>query len=62
MKHREKLRMARKMLSKNELMRHVSIFQGKAWQERRENKETRVHNLVVASEWRKENKYDNKTA
>ena len=63
MKHRDKLRMARKMLNKVEIKKHVSPFNSKAWNQRRENKAIRVHNLIVSAQWRKKDKYENpKTA
>lgn len=32
--HKKKLKMARKMMSKDEIKRHVSPFQSDAWEER----------------------------
>ena len=58
MRHREKLRMARKMMSKEEVKKHVSPFLSKAWVERRENKATKVRNLIVSIGWAKKDKYE----
>ena len=58
MRHREKLRMARKMLTKDEVKEHISPFLGTAWQERKDNKATRVRNLEVSASWRKKDKYE----
>ena len=48
MKHREKKRMARRMITKDERKRHVPIFQSKAWNERAENIATRVKNKIIS--------------
>ena len=48
MKHREKQRMARKMLTKEERKKHTPIFQSKAWTERAENIQTRVKNKIIS--------------
>lgn len=34
MDHKQKLKMARKMMSQEEIKRHVSPFQSKAWDQR----------------------------
>ena len=48
------------MMTKEERKRHVSPFLSKAWQERKENIETRILNKITAAGWRKEDKYENK--
>lgn len=47
MKHREKLRMARRMRSTEEVRKNVSPFQCLAWEERKDNKQTRARNLEI---------------
>lgn len=49
MKHREKLRMARRMMTKQEIKKHVSLFLSEAWDKRKENKATKVKNLIVTA-------------
>lgn len=48
MKHREKMRMARKMLTKEERKKHTPIFQSKAWTKRAESIKTRVRNKIIS--------------
>ena len=56
MKHREKLRMARRMMTRNERKKHVSPFQSQAWELRKENRETRVQNKIIMAQAKKEEK------
>lgn len=42
------MRMARKMLTKEEKKKHTPIFLSKAWTERAENIATRVKNKIVS--------------
>lgn len=44
MKHKQKVKMARKMLSREEIKNHTSIFQSKAWDERVEAKRNKQLN------------------
>lgn len=48
MNHREKMRMARKMLTKEERKKHTPIFLSKAWIERLENIQTGVKNKIIS--------------
>lgn len=42
MKHKKKVKMARKMLSKKEIKNHTPIFQSDAWEQRKDSKLERV--------------------
>ena len=57
-----KRHMARCMMSKAEIKAHISPFDTKAWNERKQNKEVKVKNSLVSASWRKKNTYDSKTA
>ena len=41
MKHKQKVKMARKMMSQEELKNHVSIFDSKVWNARAEIKKSK---------------------
>ena len=53
MNHREKLRIARRMMTKYEIEAHISPFQSKACEKRKKNKETRARNKEVARSYYK---------
>gem|GEM_PF-6113697 len=44
MKHKQKVKMARKMMSREETKNHTSIFQSKAWEERAKAKRNKQLN------------------
>ena len=46
MNHREKLRLARKMLTEEERIDHVSPFQGKAWLARALARQERIKKVL----------------
>ncbi len=72
MKHREKLKIARRMADTDKSLwwidskghRHrkkgFGVFNGEKWDERKKNKATRVKNLIVSASWRKKNTYEDK--
>jgi len=45
MKHTDKIKMARKMLTKKEVLKKTPIFQSEAWESRKEAKKLRVSKL-----------------
>jgi len=44
MKHTDKIKMAKKMLTKEEILKKTPIFQSNAWESRKEAKKLRVSN------------------
>lgn len=58
MTHRIKQQLARRLMTKQEVKYHTPTFQSKAWEERKENRATKVRNRVIAAQYRKENKKD----
>ncbi len=60
-KHRDKLRMARRMMTKDEIKAGVRPFNSRAWNERVKNKEIKVRNQEVGRDWAKKQKeYEDK--
>ena len=52
MTHSQKLKMARRMMSKQEIKNHISPFMSKAWNERKDNKQIRIENQKVRMEYK----------
>ena len=52
--HKKKLALARRMLTKEEIKKHTSIFQSKAWLERVENRKVKVNNRIIEAQYKKE--------
>lgn len=46
--HREKMRMARRMITKEERKNHTPIFSSKAWNMRAENRQTQARNKEIS--------------
>ena len=53
MKHKQKLKMAYKMMTREEIKKHVSPFQSRAWELRKENKRARVRNKIIVQQAKK---------
>lgn len=74
MKHKEKLKMARKIADGDKSLwwvdkegnRHkkkgLGVFRGEQWEKRKQDREAKVRNSIVSASWRKKNKYDTKTS
>jgi len=45
MKHTDKIKLARKMLTKEEIQKKTPIFQSNAWESRKEAKKLRIDKL-----------------
>lgn len=53
MNHKNKLKLARRLLSKEEHKKHTPPFQSKVWEKRRERITQRIHNRLVREAYAK---------
>lgn len=58
MKHKDKLKLARRIMTKEERKNHAPPFQSLAWEKRKDDIATRTRNREITAGYRKAKKHD----